>query len=334
MTSRLRRGLTVAAAVLAMAGTVPAEACARLPLPILDAAAVRAADGSYALSWQAAGYVPSASVYAATHPIFLAKQGTLVATSTNGTATVTGLAPLSRWYFLIVPGPSPVGEGVAAKLVNLDGVNNARDLGGYPAANGLRIRWGAIFRSARLTPATDTGKAEIAALGLKEDVDFRATAEATAEGSDPIPASVTHIAEPVGDPDQAVPPDPKTPPSTGDFIAGNYRRLVSNLNLGHQFVDALTRIADPAQRPLLFHCTGGNHRSGWMTVILLKILGVADDVIRADYRMSTGTQDRYLDAAYDQVNLDYGSFDAYLTALGVTQQLKTQLRVTLLEPVL
>ncbi|SEF24390.1 protein-tyrosine phosphatase [Amycolatopsis pretoriensis] len=329
----LRRGVVATAIVTTtvLAGGTTAFACESQPLPIAGATAVRAADGSYQLSWVAANGVRSASVYAATHPIDKAQDGKLVAKDATGAVTVTGLAPTSRWYFTIVPGPSKLGEGVAAKLVNLEGVNNARDLGGYPAADGLRIRWGTIFRSARLTPATTTGREEIAGLGVKEDVDFRSTAEATGEGADPIPAGVTHVAEPVGDPDQAVPPDPKTPPSTGDLIMDNYRLLVSNPNLGHQFFDALTHIADARQRPVLYHCTGGNHRTGWMTVILLKVLGVPDDVIRQDYLLSSGTTAAYLDAAYDQVTLDYGSFPNYLVALGVTDQLTRQLRHALLE---
>jgi protein-tyrosine phosphatase len=330
----LRRGVVVTAVFTATAvltGGAAASACDPRTLPIAGATAVRTADGSYQLSWSPATDVRSASVYAATHPIEKAQDGKLVAKDATGAATVTGLAPTSRWYFTIVPGPSKLGEGVAAKLVNLEGVNNARDLGGYPAAGGLRIRWGTIFRSARLTPATTTGREEIAGLGIKDDLDFRSTAEATAEGADPVPAGVTHVAEPVGDPDQAVPPDPNTPPSTGDLIMDNYRLLVSNPNLGHQFADALTHIADARQRPLLYHCTGGNHRTGWMTVILLKVLGVPDDVIRQDYLMSSGTTIAYLDAAYDQVARDYGSFPAYLTALGITDQLTRQLRAALLE---
>ncbi|WIX92275.1 tyrosine-protein phosphatase [Amycolatopsis sp. DG1A-15b] len=330
----LRRGGVVTAvftATAVLAGGASAFACDPRTLPIAGATAVRAADGSYQLSWSPANDVRSASVYAATHPIEKAQDGVLVAKDATGVVTVTGLAPTSRWYFTIVPGGARLGEGVAAKLVDLDGVKNARDLGGYPAADGLRIRWGTIFRTARLTPATATGREELAGLGIKEDVDFRSTAEATAEGPDPIPAGVTHVAEPVGDPDQAVPPDPKTPPSTGDLIMDNYRLLVSNPNLGHQFVDALTHIADARQRPVLYHCTGGNHRTGWMTVLLLKVLGVPDDVIRQDYLLSSGTTGAYLDAAYDQVNLDYGSFPNYLAALGVTDQLTRQLRHALLE---
>jgi protein-tyrosine phosphatase len=95
----------------------------------------------------------------------------------------------------------------------------------------------------------------------------------------------------------------------------------------------LRRIADPRQRPLLYHCTGGNHRSGWMTVILLKTLGVPDDVIRQDYLMSTGSNQTYLDAAYDQVRRDYGTFDRYLQAgLGVSPALILRLRLLLLDP--
>lgn len=323
-------GLTLVAGVLP--GGVPAQAAAQLTPPISATAAVRATDGTYDVRWQAAPYVRSVAVYASTSASPLTSHGTLVGSSADGHVTVRGLDPLSRWYFILAPTALPIGTDVATKVVTVDGVKNARDLGGYPAAYGLRIRWGSVFRSARLTPATESGREELARLGLVEDIDFRSTAEATAEGVDPVPAEVTHIGEPVGDPDQALPPDPNTPPSTGDFIEDNYRLLVTNPNLGRQFLDALNDIATANGRPVLYHCTGGNHRTGWMTVILLKVLGVADDVIAEDYLMSTGTSPTWLAAAYDQVDRSYGSFDTYLARLGVTAALMARLRLLLLEP--
>jgi protein tyrosine/serine phosphatase len=36
------------------------------------------------------------------------------------------------------------------RVVPLQGGRNFRDLGGYPAADGRRVKWGAIFRSGSL----------------------------------------------------------------------------------------------------------------------------------------------------------------------------------------
>jgi protein-tyrosine phosphatase len=124
-------------------------------------------------------------VYASTDPAVHVRQSRKVAVSPDGTASVTGLDPVSRWYFRITADSAPSGVETAPRLLHLDGVANARDLGGYPAAGGLHIRYGTVFRSARLTTAAAEGRDELAALRLTDDVDFRSTAEAQAEGRPP-----------------------------------------------------------------------------------------------------------------------------------------------------
>ncbi|NVK79143.1 tyrosine-protein phosphatase [Streptomyces morookaense] len=334
----LRRALASGAALAALAGGValggaPAVAQPRAALAhasihtaIADAQVVRDADGVYRLTWTADGPSRVTRVYASTDPAPRPAHRRLVETTKGTSATVRGLDPIARWYFTLASGGRS--ETTAARTVTLDGVANSRDLGGYPADGGRRIRWGAVFRSARLTPATDTGKQQLAALGLREVVDFRSTAEATREGLDPLPPEVSRIADPIGDPDQAVEPPPAP---SGDPIADNYRLFVSNPNLRKQFADGLLRAADRGQRPLMFHCTGGNHRTGWMTVVLLKALGVPDSVVRQDYLLSPNTSDAYLNAAYDQIQRDFGSFSAYLdSGLGIPPEKLSALRASLL----
>ncbi|MGW2425648.1 tyrosine-protein phosphatase [Streptomyces sp. NPDC001709] len=314
-------------------GTVPAQAQPRpaaavnVKVRVADVLAVRVTNGDYRLTWTASVPDVSTRIYVSTDPALRPGHRNLVTVTSGTDTTVQGLDPLRRWYFAVVPdgGAATV---TAARTVTLDGVANSRDLGGYPAAHGLRIHWGTVFRSGRLTPSSDLGRQQLAALGLTEVVDFRSTAEAAREGLDPLPDGTVHIADPVGDPDQAVPPT--TPPSD-DPIADNYRLFVSNPNLRRQFTDGLLRAADPDQRPLMFHCTGGNHRTGWMTVVLLKALGVPDAVVRQDYLLSTGTSEAYLNAAYDEIQRDYGSFSAYLSSgLGISPGTVARLRATLL----
>lgn len=295
---------------------------------IADVQATRNADGTYQLTWTSNTPGRHTRVYASTDPALRPGGRRLVASTTGTTVAVRGLDPVARWYFALTPDGGEK-TTTAARAVTLDGITNSRDLGGYPAAGGLRTKWGTAFRSARLSPATDTGKRQLAALGLTEVIDFRTTAEAAREGLDPLPPQVVHIADPVGDPDQAVPP---TSEPSGDPIADNYRLFVSNPNLRKQFADGLRRAADGAQRPLMFHCTGGNHRTGWMSVVLLKALGVPDSTVRQDYLLSPNTSDTYLNAAYDQIVQDYGSFSAYLTeGLGIEPDTLSALRAALLE---
>ncbi|GAA0297097.1 tyrosine-protein phosphatase [Streptomyces polychromogenes] len=337
----VRRALASGAALAALAAPLalaaPASAApapyaaaqaAQVRATVADVQAVRDADGTYRLTWTSSLPGRPVRVYASTDPRLRPSGRRLVTVTSDGSVSVGGLDPLARWYFAVLPAGG-AGTTTAVRAVALDGVTNSRDLGGYPAGDGLRTKWGTVFRSARLTPATETGKEQLAALGLTEVVDLRSTAEAGREGLDPLPPQTAHVSDPVGDPDQAVPPS--FPPS-GDPVADNYRLFVTNPNLRARFADGLRRAADGAQRPLMFHCTGGNHRTGWMSVVLLEALGVPDAVVRQDYLLSPNTSDAYLDAAFDQVVRDYGSFSGYLSqGLGVTPDTLAALRSALLE---
>ena len=108
-------------------------------------------------------------------------------------------------------------------------------------------------------------------------------------------------------------------------------------------------IADPLNRPLVFHCSHGVHRTGIGASILLSLLGVDWATVRGDYLVSNSVragevdkrlnqmraaaaqargvdsseidmtnmeafmvQDgRYIDASREQMVAEYGSLDTY-----------------------
>ena len=49
------------------------------------------------------------------------------------------------------------------------------------------------------------------------------------------------------------------------------------------FAEAVRLAAQPENLPLVYHCSAGKDRTGWLTVILLTALGVDEAAIRADY---------------------------------------------------
>jgi protein-tyrosine phosphatase len=56
--------------------------------------------------------------------------------------------------------------------------------------------------------------------------------------------------------------------------------------LAKKLIKALEIIAESANHPLVFHCSGGKDRTGVLSIILLSILGVPDNDIMADYCLS------------------------------------------------
>ena len=64
-----------------------------------------------------------------------------------------------------------------ARHLNLAGASNFRDLGGYPAKDGRRVRWRQIFRSNHLGHLTDDDIAVVRGLGVRSAFDFRGLEE-------------------------------------------------------------------------------------------------------------------------------------------------------------
>ena len=130
------------------------------------------------------------------------------------------------------------------------------------------------------------------------------------------------------------------------------------------------RVSDEANRPTNVHCSAGKDRAGWASALILRALGVPEETVMEDYLLSNdylaasnedtlaqvrtvvaGVQGvpeddvdmsnleallevrpEYLQAAFDAVDEQYGSFEAYLTdGLGLTQEEVDALRDDLLE---
>ena len=127
------------------------------------------------------------------------------------------------------------------------------------------------------------------------------------------------------------------------------------------FGAALRLVCAAGRLPLLYHCTSGKDRSGWMTAIVLTALGVPRELVLRDYLLSndlhrTGyTKLRldlvktgivrdpellrpileqsatYLGAAFEEADRRYGSFSTFLTrGLDVSAAMLAGLRHALL----
>ncbi len=125
-----------------------------------------------------------------------------------------------------------------------------------------------------------------------------------------------------------------------------------------QFVHTVLQ-ADGA--PVAWHCSAGKDRTGFAAAILLRILGVPQDVVMQDYMASRqhaldarssqllllrvfkgeeaadklavllGVEEAWLNAAFAQIDASWGSFDNYVReGLGLSEADIAQLKATLL----
>ncbi len=175
-------------------------------------------------------------------------------------------------------------------VVVLEGARNCRDVGGYPAASGRRVRTGALFRSDRLSALTDDDLSELGSRGIRTVVDFRAGPEIERDRSRLWPGVTSHISLPVGDTvdgdislvDQIFEGRLRSV-SEGD-MAELYLKMISTY--GERFAQFVTIAADVDYLPMLFHCTAGKDRSGIASALLLEALGVNREVVLDDYCLS------------------------------------------------
>ena len=68
------------------------------------------------------------------------------------------------------------------------------------------------------------------------------------------------------------------------MLEGYFRNTVTNRLDGYRPVfEAAT---DPDRQPLLFHCMGGKDRTGFVAGVLLRLLGVGQEEVMADYLLT------------------------------------------------
>ena len=165
-------------------------------------------------------------------------------------------------------------------LQTLDGCCNLRDLGGYPTADGSRIRPRLLLRSDALTAASDADRRWLRATGLTTIIDLRSDVEVVLFGNSVDLAPTLHHL-PLG----------MGPDSVGSVrwadpedIASYYFELL--LAGGDTVSEVLAVLTDPATYPAVLHCSIGKDRTGILVALILSLLGVAEDDIVTDYALS------------------------------------------------
>jgi protein-tyrosine phosphatase len=236
------------------------------------------------------------------------------------------------------------------------------------------IRTGLVFRAPALGRLTDDDVAALGRLGLTDLLDLRHGSEIETAPPDRLPAGpqVAHI--PIYDPahpmftylsavllghdlsayaELAV-------EGTPSAMLAVYRWFVNAPAARTAFATAVRRIA-AASGPVLYHCSAGKDRTGWLSAVLLGALGVERSVIVEDYLLTNEVTARdneklfeilgsrrgvpaevlrpvisvapdYLDEAYATVKAEHGTFDRYLRdGLGLDEAELAALRSRLLD---
>ncbi|GBU10976.1 hypothetical protein AwErysi_05920 [Erysipelotrichaceae bacterium] len=160
---------------------------------------------------------------------------------------------------------------------NFEKVYNMRELGGYPIGEKSLTKWGAFLRSDCLENLKEKEIEVLCKYGVTTVIDLRFVEEAT-ENQSPLQNYEGIICHNIS------------------LEKTNFKDLqMHTLTLGEMYLTFLTEYAfikkvfhllAVSAGCVLFHCSAGKDRTGVISALLLKLVGVSDFDVLADYQMT------------------------------------------------
>lgn len=237
------------------------------------------------------------------------------------------------------------------RRIDLEGISNFRDLGGYETTDGRSVKWRTIFRSDTLASLTDNDVETVCGLGVSTACDLRYAEERESEpsrflGHDSVEVLALGLDSRPGASfldSFELSTDPRAAAQTyllenyrqyPFLYAGAYRAIFARLLAGEQ---------------LVIHCTAGKDRAGTAAAMVLTALGVPRETVFEDYLLTNTYWDRggreppdmdaetvaaifaaraeYLAAAFEAIESRFDSVDAYLAdQVGLDEPTRSRLR--------
>ena len=187
------------------------------------------------------------------------------------------------------------------RKIELAGLANLRDVGGYPTAggDGAVVPWRTLLRSDALHQLEPAGLQQLAGLRLRTIVDLRTDLEAEIAPSPLDGLTVRHTRVSI------LGSDLESLPQTG--LDDLYAFVIDER--GAAIADAIRPLCAGQAFPALVHCSAGKDRTGIVIALVLAVLGVPDDIIAADYALSGGYLDPRHISAIGQLQASAGLGD-------------------------
>ncbi|MFC9895436.1 tyrosine-protein phosphatase [Nocardia sp. NPDC127579] len=263
-------------------------------------------------------------------------------------------APLTALALFSAPVATADEEVSALAKLELQGAVNVRDIGGYRTYDGATVKSKKVLRADSLEKLTASDIQVLGGYNLKQAIDLRTQAEIQFSGPDKLPSGVPLVARPIDDTGlfttllqviQLRDPVKQEQMLGGgkaeQIMAGVYKSFLSDASRA-AFGQTVRDLAD-TDRPTLYHCTAGKDRTGWLTYLTLRAVGVPEGTARRDYLLSNQyraaadaalreqvkqaglmenpdlliplqeVRDAYLDAAVREMESKYGDFGKFLT---------------------
>ncbi len=168
--------------------------------------------------------------------------------------------------------------------IEIEGAYNIRDIGGYETKNGRTTRWQTFLRADNVSTLPQTSQDILTSnYGVRTVIDLRRKSEIEAQ-TDNVLARSSRVnyynIDIVGDMvfDQVESLEPR------DKIHASYRNMLDRR--GDKFGETLRMLARPGSLPAMYHCMGGQDRTGLISALLLGLADVPSETIAADYTLT------------------------------------------------
>jgi Protein tyrosine/serine phosphatase len=217
------------------------------------------------------------------------------------------------------------------RLLPIEGAYNVRDMGGYNAADGKKVKWGMVFRSGDLNLLTENDLILLNSIQIKTFIDFRDSAEVVS-APDKTPASLVHAYHFPIEIGSIIEFKKITEENVANVLVEGNRNLVRyNQDAYCQFFNVLQH---KEEAPVLFHCSAGKDRAGLGAALFLSSLGVDKETIIEDYLLTNEyikdkyariieenpimqplleARREYIEAAFETIDKEFEGMDNYLT---------------------
>lgn len=254
----------------------------------------RRENGNYWVHWTPDFTNTAVTVYAGDHPEQL-KANAPVAEGVRDSVEVSNSHDGRRRYFHL-QADDGASMTVAERLLPLEGGVNFRDCGGYPAADGRRVKWNHLYRSGYMSRLSPADANYLRALGIRVCCDFRGLKEQQSEPS-LLPESTSIISLTV------------EPGNLNSYLqmasqddSQNHHpdmsEMMVKLNLllveehTAQYGSMLEQLLLLEEGAFMVNCSAGKDRTGFGVALILMALGVPRDAVMHDYLLSR----KYFDA--------------------------------------
>ncbi|MBR2337025.1 MAG: tyrosine-protein phosphatase [Clostridia bacterium] len=189
-------------------------------------------------------------------------------------AEIGCLLPNTDYYWQVVSGEarSEIGKFTTKRkpcFLEVEGVDNFRDIGGYKTEDGKTLRLGMIYRSARLEDATENGASVMTELlGIISEIDLRLEEEISVGFSFK---------------------------DKGNYLNATfsgYKAIIPQSGIfdnraRESFRQIFELLSDEKNYPIVFHCSAGADRTGTLAYLISGVLGVSYFELAKDFELTS-----------------------------------------------